>query len=62
MAQETFFIFVFHIDSRAVKKYWAWWGKNAPIHCRDIRTAERDSRVCLRLGKLAAVEIENLIR
>jgi C_GCAxxG_C_C family probable redox protein len=47
--------------SHAVKKYWIWWENNAPLHCRNIRTPERDSRVCSRLGQLAAAEVETLI-
>jgi C_GCAxxG_C_C family probable redox protein len=48
--------------SRTVKQYWTWWGINAPLHCRNIRTPDQDSRVCLRLGRLAAAEIETLIQ
>lgn len=48
-------------SSQAVKNFWTWWKNNAPLHCRNIRTPERDSRVCLRLGQLAAAEVETLI-
>jgi len=46
---------------KAVKKYWTWWEENAPLRCRNIRTPESGSGICLRLGKRAAAEVESLI-
>ena len=50
-----------------LNQYWEWWTSMAPLHCSEIRkegSAEEDPeyRVCQRLGQLAAVKIEELIK
>ena len=50
------------ICSRKGREFWQWWVSNAPLHCADIRGSRTDSKVCQRLGKLAAAKIEDLIR
>ncbi len=50
-----------HVRS-AVKQYWKWWISQAPLHCSEIRKKGTSSKVCRRLGQLAAVRIEELIK
>ena len=50
------------IGRQKVNEYWAWWTSQAPLHCSEIRTEETSSNVCHRLGQIAAVRIEGLIR
>jgi hypothetical protein len=51
-----------------LNQYWEWWTSMAPLHCSEIRKEETSSeedtdyRVCQRLGQLAAVKIEELIK
>jgi hypothetical protein len=51
-----------------VKQYWKWWTSMAPLHCSEIRKEDASSKedtgykVCQRLGQLAAVKIEELIK
>ncbi len=45
-----------------VKEYWSWWNSEAPLHCADIRTEGTSSKVCQRLGLLAAAKTEELIK
>ena len=45
-----------------VKQYWKWWTSMAPLHCSEIRKEGTSSKVCRRLGQLAAVKIEELIK
>jgi hypothetical protein len=51
-----------------VKQYWEWWTSMAPLHCSEIRKEDTSSKedkgyeVCQRLGQLAAVKIEELIK
>ena len=57
-----------------VKQYWSWWTSAAPIHCSEIRKEDTSSKesasskestgykVCRRLGQLASVKIEELIK
>jgi hypothetical protein len=51
-----------------VNQYWNWWTSAAPIHCSEIRKEDKNSeedkgyKVCQRLGQLAAVKIEELIK
>lgn len=45
-----------------VKKYWKWWQSVAPLRCADIRTEGTSSKVCIRLGHLAAAKTEELIK
>jgi C_GCAxxG_C_C family probable redox protein len=45
-----------------VKEYWKSWTSMAPLHCSEIKKEGTSSRVCLRLGQLAAVKIEELIK
>jgi hypothetical protein len=45
-----------------VKEYWKWWASLAPLHCSEIRKEGTSSKVCRRLGQLAAVKIEELIK
>jgi hypothetical protein len=44
-----------------VKKYWDWWGLQAPYRCAKIRTYETTSSVCTNQGLLSAAKIEELI-
>jgi len=48
--------------SRLVNDYWDWWVSNAPLHCSDIREGREDFKVCHRLGQLAAVRLERLLK
>jgi hypothetical protein len=45
-----------------VKEYWKWWESRFPLHCSEIRTEGRDSRICLNLGLLSMAKIEELIK
>ncbi len=51
-----------------VKQYWKWWTSIAPVHCSEIRKEDTSSKedtgykVCQRLGQLASVKIEELIK
>ena len=45
-----------------VKEYWKWWKSEAPLRCADIRTEGTTSKVCKRLGLLAAAKTEELIK
>jgi hypothetical protein len=45
-----------------VKQYWKWWTSMAPLHCSEIKKEGMSSKVCRRLGQLAAVKIEELIK
>jgi len=53
---------------QTVKQYWKWWTSMAPLHCSEIRKEETSSKedtgykVCQRLGQLASVKIEELIK
>lgn len=44
-----------------VNAYWSWWTSQAPMRCVDIRKQGTSSRVCRRLGLLAAAKVEDLI-
>jgi hypothetical protein len=46
---------------QAVKQYWKWWTSLAPLHCTEIRKPETSSKVCVRLGRLAAAKTEELL-
>jgi len=48
--------------SQRVKKYWKWWTSEAPLRCANIRTEGTSSKVCQRLGLLAAAKTEELIK
>jgi len=50
------------ICEQKVKEYWQWWTSAAPLHCLEIRTEERTSKTCVRLGQLASVKVEELIK
>lgn len=50
------------IGAQKVKDYWQWWTLTAPLHCSEIRTENRTWRTCLRLGQLASVKLEELIK
>lgn len=50
------------ICDQKVEDYWQWWASTAPLHCSEIRTENRTWRVCLRLGQLASVRLEELIK
>jgi len=47
---------------QAVKQYWKWWTSMAPLHCSEIRKKDTSSKVCTRIGQLASVKIEELIK
>ena len=47
--------------SQKVKEYWKWWQSVAPLRCADIRTEGTTSKVCVRLGRMAAAKTEELI-
>ena len=48
--------------SRKVNEYWTWWKSMAPLHCAEIREGHTDFNVCHRLGRLAAAELEGLLK
>ncbi len=48
-------------NKQKVQAYWAWWISQAPLRCAEIRKEGTSFNVCLRLGLLAAAEIEKLI-
>jgi len=50
-----------HVKS-LVNQYWEWWTSQAPLHCSEIRKKGTSSKVCRRLGQLAAVKLEELIK
>lgn len=47
---------------QAVKEYWKWWDSVAPFHCSEIRKKGMSPKVCTRIGQLASVKIEELIK
>ena len=47
---------------QAVKEYWKWWDSMAPLHCSEIRKKGTSPKVCTRIGQLASVKIEELIK
>lgn len=49
-------------SKKKVDAYWSWWTARAPIRCADIRKEGTSSKVCRRLGLLAAAKVEELIR
>jgi hypothetical protein len=48
-------------SKQRVNAYWSWWTTQAPLRCADIRKEGTSSKVCRRLGILAAAEVEKLI-
>jgi hypothetical protein len=50
------------ICGRKAREFWQWWISMAPLHCAEIREGRTDYKVCLRLGKLAAAKLEDLIK
>jgi hypothetical protein len=50
-----------HVKS-LVNQYWKWWTSQAPLHCSEIRKNGTSPKVCRRLGQLAAVKLEELIK
>jgi hypothetical protein len=48
-------------SKQRVNAYWSWWTAQAPLRCADIRKEGTSSKVCRRLGLLAAAEVESLI-
>ncbi len=47
--------------SQNVNSYWSWWSSTAPLRCSAIREGRKDFKVCLRLGKLASIKLEELL-
>ena len=47
---------------QAVREYWGWWLKTAPLHCSEIREGHKSLDVCHRIGRLAAAKLESLIK
>jgi len=45
----------------SVNQYWKWWTSQAPLHCSEIRKKGTSSKVCRRLGQLAAAKLEELL-
>lgn len=45
-----------------VEEYWKWWTSIAPLHCSEILTEGRTSKICFRLGHLASAKVEKLIK
>lgn len=43
------------------REYWTWWTSTAPLRCAEIQGNRGGLKVCHRLGRLAAVELERLI-
>lgn len=50
------------ICGRKSREFWQWWSATAPLHCSEITEGRTNNKVCMRLGKLAAAKVENLIR
>ncbi len=50
------------ICSAKSREFWQWWVSQAPLHCAEVREGHSDIKVCRRLGKLAVVKIEELIK
>ncbi len=50
------------ICGRKAREFWQWWTSAAPLHCAEIREGRTDSKVCQRIGKLAAARVEGLIK
>jgi hypothetical protein len=50
------------ICAQRVKDFWKWWVSTAPLHCAEIREGRKDLKVCHRIGRLAAVKVEGLIK
>jgi hypothetical protein len=48
--------------SQLVNEYWNWWASVNPLRCSEIRKGRSDYKVCNRLGQLAAVKLENLLK
>jgi hypothetical protein len=48
--------------SQKANEYWTWWTSTAPLHCRDIREGRKDFNVCHRLGKLASIKLEGMLK
>jgi hypothetical protein len=48
-------------SKQRVNAYWSWWTAQAPLRCAEIRKEGTSSKVCGRLGRLAAAKIEELI-
>ena len=48
-------------NKQKVQDYWAWWTSQSPLRCTEIRKEGMSFEVCLRLGLLAAVKIEELV-
>jgi hypothetical protein len=45
-----------------VREYWTWWLETAPLHCSEIREGRQGFNVCNRIGRLAAVKLESLLK
>ena len=43
-------------------EFWSWWASTAPLHCRNIREGRKDFNVCHRLGKLASIKLESILK
>jgi len=50
------------VCSRKSREFWQWWLSVAPLHCAEIREGRTDNKVRVRLGKLAAAKIEELVK
>lgn len=48
-------------SKQRVNAYWSWWTTQAPLRCAEIRKEGTSSKVCRRLGLLAAAKVESLI-
>ena len=48
--------------SGKVKEYWDYWASIAPLHCAEIRQGHKGFNVCQRLGKLASIKLEGLLK
>jgi hypothetical protein len=49
------------ICSENVKEFWGWWQSLAPLKCSKIRPKGSSSKICLRMGQLAAAKCESLM-
>jgi hypothetical protein len=45
----------------SVKDYWKWWQSVAPFHCAEIRKEGTSSKICSRLGQLAAAKAQEFL-
>jgi hypothetical protein len=48
--------------SKSTKTFWNWWKTTAPLHCSQIIEQGFKKGGCVRLGKLAAAKLEEILK